>query len=88
MNLLDRKENVEHSTIKEELKAYEQLVHYWVDNDDYYVRYLYFKSAISSINPRLERFGRNSSKIQTLESLSQHFLVVLLTTMKVEKHLK
>ena len=46
MNLLDRKENVEHSTIKEELKAYEQLVHYWVDNDDYYVRYLYLKRAV------------------------------------------
>ena len=47
MNLLDRKENVEHSTIKEELKAYEQLVHYWVDNDDYYVRYFDLEIVIS-----------------------------------------
>ena len=48
MNLLDRKESVEYSIVVEERKAYEQLVHYWVNDDDYYIEYVIkFKFGMS-----------------------------------------
>ena len=69
VNLLDRKESVEYSLIVEERKAYEQLVHYWVNDDDYFIKYvvifelqmseisqLYFSDVSRGVSPNKTEF--------------------------------